>query len=402
MATALISASPAILEQYFDVLEETLTEYDLMEKPNLIFNMDESGIPFEPKPPKCIFKKGEKRPVVFSSGNKGQFTIVGCVNAVGFCIPPMVIIDRKSLAPYLAQGEVPGTLYALSSNGWMDQELFDLWFKSHFLKYIPSCRPVILLMDGHRSHYNPATIEMAAQENIILFTLPPNTTHLSQPLDRSCFAPLKTSWRQVCHKFMRDNPGKVVSRFSFSALFNEAWCASMTPANITAGFKATGIYPFNRAALVPQPHQSMSTLSYLPLITPSHQERKKVVSFCEDSEFENEENELACINDDKDSLDDSFRLLNRKCSLSELLKYPPTIKPNSDKIPKSYCTRVLTSYENRQLLKQKEMEEEELASQKAERKALRENIKIDKENLGKGGKRAGDNDSGNTCNHDII
>ena len=35
----------------------------------------------------------------------------------------------------------------------------------------------------------------------------------SQPLDRSCFGPLKTSWSRVSHKFMSDNPVKVVSIF---------------------------------------------------------------------------------------------------------------------------------------------------------------------------------------------
>ena len=35
----------------------------------------------------------------------------------------MVIFDRKSMNPDLAEGEVPGTTYGLSPNGWMDSEL---------------------------------------------------------------------------------------------------------------------------------------------------------------------------------------------------------------------------------------------------------------------------------------
>ena len=58
----------------------------------------------------------------------------------------------------------------------MDQELFDMWFHLHFLQYVPPARPLLLLMDGHSSHYSPATIRAAAQERVILFTLPPNTT----------------------------------------------------------------------------------------------------------------------------------------------------------------------------------------------------------------------------------
>lgn len=38
----------------------------------------------------------------------------------------MVILDRKTLSPELAKGEVPGTLYGMYV-GWMDMELFDTY-----------------------------------------------------------------------------------------------------------------------------------------------------------------------------------------------------------------------------------------------------------------------------------
>jgi len=46
-------------------------------------------------------------------------------------------------------------------------------------------------MDGHSSHYSPAAICLAAEQEVILLTLPPNTTHVTQPLDKGCFGPLK-------------------------------------------------------------------------------------------------------------------------------------------------------------------------------------------------------------------
>jgi len=114
---------------------------------------------------------------------KAQLTVLACVNAAGNAMPPMVVFDRKILKDELAVGEVPGTTYGLSDNGWMNGELFDLWFHNHFLCYVPSTRPLLLLLDGHSSHYNPTTVRKAAEEGVILFTLPPHTTHLLQPLD---------------------------------------------------------------------------------------------------------------------------------------------------------------------------------------------------------------------------
>ena len=192
------ATDPEMLGRYFDLLEETLGANRLEGKPGQIFNMDESGVPLDAKVPKLVqYARGSYASAV-TSGNKAQVTVVACVSAAGFSLPPLVIWDRKNLAPELAVGEVPGTIYGLSSKGWIDHELFDVWFSNHFLRYAPSSRLLLLLIDGHSSHYCPDTIKLAAQQQVILFALPPNTTHISQPLDRGCFGPLKEAWKQVC------------------------------------------------------------------------------------------------------------------------------------------------------------------------------------------------------------
>ena len=59
----------------------------------------------------------------------------------------------------------------------MDGDLFVKWFHFHFLKHAPSERPILILLDGHSSHYNPKVIREAALAGVILFCLPPNITH---------------------------------------------------------------------------------------------------------------------------------------------------------------------------------------------------------------------------------
>lgn len=104
-----------------------------------------------------------------------------------------------------------------------------------------------------------------------MFTLPPNTTHLSQSLDKGCFSALKIKWREVCHEYMIQNPGKVVSRFCFSCLFRKAWNSAMSAGNVQAGFETTGVYPLNIAKLLPSDEESLvkENLLYMPMITPS-------------------------------------------------------------------------------------------------------------------------------------
>ena len=58
-------------------------------------------------------------------------------------------------------------------------------------------------------------------------------------------------WTDVCHEFMQQNPGRVVTKFDFSELLSKAWSRTMTPANIINGFRKCGVYPFDPAAVKP-------------------------------------------------------------------------------------------------------------------------------------------------------
>ena len=104
---------------------------------------------------------------------------------------------------------------------------------------------MLLLMDGHSSHYCPETIRLAQQQDVILFMLQPHTTHEMQPLDTSVFSSLKTHWQDICHDYLQQHPGCVITKYQFSGLFSEAWGKALVPISIISGFKCTGVYPFN-------------------------------------------------------------------------------------------------------------------------------------------------------------
>ena len=46
------------MDLYFSLLEEVLMKHNLVDKPSQICNVDESGVPLDPKPPNVITKKG--------------------------------------------------------------------------------------------------------------------------------------------------------------------------------------------------------------------------------------------------------------------------------------------------------------------------------------------------------
>jgi len=54
----------------------------------------------------------------------------------------------------------------------------------------------------------------------------------------------------MCHQFLFDNPGQVITKFQFSKLFAQAWSKAMTFTNIVSGFRGAGIYPFSLSMIL--------------------------------------------------------------------------------------------------------------------------------------------------------
>ena len=112
----LAGSHPDVLSHYFEELESTLSDNDIMDSPSVIFNLDESGFPLDPKSPLVVCRSGQQHPSSLSSGNKSQITVLACCNAAGYVIPPFVIFSGKIFKQELTNGEIPETMYGLSSS----------------------------------------------------------------------------------------------------------------------------------------------------------------------------------------------------------------------------------------------------------------------------------------------
>ena len=65
-----MASDPEIINNYYDLLECTLCDNDLMEKPAQIFNLDETGMPLDPSPPLVVARRSQKHPSAVGSGEK--------------------------------------------------------------------------------------------------------------------------------------------------------------------------------------------------------------------------------------------------------------------------------------------------------------------------------------------
>ena len=80
---------------YFDLLETTLQSNRLLDRPSLVFNADESGMPLSTKPGKRVGIRGMKRIYNTTSGVKTQITVLCCASASGCAIPPRLSLSAR-------------------------------------------------------------------------------------------------------------------------------------------------------------------------------------------------------------------------------------------------------------------------------------------------------------------
>ncbi|XP_054706657.1 tigger transposable element-derived protein 6-like [Uloborus diversus] len=78
---------------FFKLLEEEMVKHDLTNRPENIFNVDETGIQLINKPGKILTAKGAKDVHVITPREKGEtISLVACCSAEGRFLPPVLIM----------------------------------------------------------------------------------------------------------------------------------------------------------------------------------------------------------------------------------------------------------------------------------------------------------------------
>ena len=95
------------------------------------------------------------------------------------------------------------------------------------------------------THVSLPVIERALQDKIIKLKFPPHATDVLQPLDVSCFGPLKHRWEQLLQPRVNTFCAKTaLSKGDFLNQLCKIWKDEMKSENIVSGFASTGIIDF--------------------------------------------------------------------------------------------------------------------------------------------------------------
>ena len=153
----------------------------------------------------------------------------------------------------------------MSENGWTDDILCKEWFIKSFIPQATarntSSKPILLIYDGHGSHDTLDLIEIAREHNIILFCLPPHTTHKLQPLDVGVFGPFSRAWTDRCDEIVEDT-GEEMPREDFVKEYMNVRSASFKATTIQTAWRKSGCWPIDQTVFQDEDYApSISTSS---------------------------------------------------------------------------------------------------------------------------------------------
>lgn len=226
------------------------------------------------------------------------------MSASGVYMPPMLVFPRKKKQKEFELGLPPGSWAEVHSTGWMTAQLFLVWLKK-FVTFSKASKdfPVLLILDGHSTHTKSLeTIDYARENGVSLLCLPPHCSHRLQPLDVSFMKPLSLHNSDELRKWLRSNPGKVITLFQISTLFGSAFIQSATMKTAINGFKGTGIWPtdpavFTESDFLPADTTDIEQVgpsTQEAIETPSTSEKEKEEEFSTEAEVEKENPPLLC------------------------------------------------------------------------------------------------------------
>lgn len=233
--------------RFFDLLAEVVDKYRITA--DRLYNCDETGITVNPKGhSKIIAARGKRQVGVLTSAERGEtVTAELCYSAAGIYMPPMLIFPRKRMQKEFELGLPPGSWAEAHETGWMTTEIFTRWFRK-FVRFSKASKEnvVLLLFDGHATHTkNIEVIDLARENGVVLLCLPPHASHRLQPLDVSLMKPLSSYYEDETRKWLRLNPGKVITLWQIASLFGSAFINAATMRTAMKGFEKTGIWPVN-------------------------------------------------------------------------------------------------------------------------------------------------------------
>jgi hypothetical protein len=246
-----ISEDPGDIRWWMGCYTNVIEAYGI--QPRDIYNMDETGFRIgQGKRVEGVYTKYPQRAPSASSidsvSQRKLVTSVECISQDGWVLPPLIIMPGEVQMRdwYELVTLPPAYIIEMSSTGYINMELAYLWL--HHFHISTRSRQIgkyrLLIFDQHKSHMTRDFMRVAEALHILCLPLIPHLTHLLQPLDSIPFMQAKKAHADAVNKASWLS-GINYDKVHFLSDIEEIRSKAFTPKIIAAGWRETGLYPFD-------------------------------------------------------------------------------------------------------------------------------------------------------------
>ncbi|VVC98662.1 unnamed protein product [Leptidea sinapis] len=173
------NTDPFIVSEYFSLLQATLKTLGLEQRPELIWNLDETSVSLDPSKTKVVGRKGAPCSRTSHGTGKEHITVLTAVSAGRQKLTPLIIFRGTYVwDTWMADTRYFELSYAASKWGWMETEIFRNYMEKVFILGLGEERTVLVVYDGHSTRVDIKVVELARKHNITILKLPPHSSHL--------------------------------------------------------------------------------------------------------------------------------------------------------------------------------------------------------------------------------
>jgi hypothetical protein len=257
-----LNEDPKTLRAWFTTVQRVIDENGIQAED--IYNFDKTGFAIGLISSQKVVTRAEYygRRSILQPGNREWVTAIEAICADGYILPPCVIFKGKvAIAGWFDDNLPRDWRIEVSANGWTTDKIGLRWLEKHFIPHTNSRvrgRFRLLILDGHSSHLTPLFDRMCAENDIIPLCMPSHSSHLLQPLDVGCFAPLKKAYGRFVSDLARRGYNHI-DKHDFLVDYQRARLEAFQSATVQNSFAASGLVPVNAARVLNKLNISLRT-----------------------------------------------------------------------------------------------------------------------------------------------
>ena len=261
-----------VIRSFYKLFRKLMLQFKFT--PSQVWNVDETGSSQKETASYIVGDRRQRSCSGEESLNALHMTMVACINGEGKFSPPLFILKGDEVERSALDAAFPKSMIATSLTAYINEEIFNDWF-INWISVIreQSSSRMLLIIDNCTSHIRPSTIELAKLHKVELLALPPNLTHILQPLDVCMFRSLKGMIRSTLSETLCFHRTRTLSPKQFIELCCTCVQQTFITDSIQFAFTAAGLFPLDESkafARIKRLNQDLNTNVPVPVIKQKH------------------------------------------------------------------------------------------------------------------------------------